>query len=542
MSNHPLPDHPLTNYPLLQVEHLAVNFGRGEQAQTVVRDVEFTLEKGETLALVGESGSGKSVTAHAIMQLLPYPHAWHPVESRILFAGQNLLALGEREMNKLRGNRIGMIFQEPMTALNPLHTVEKQIGEVLRLHRDLRGDKLREAVLEQLHRVRIPDPASKLKAYPHQLSGGQRQRVMIAMALANKPELLIADEPTTALDVTVQRQIMELLRDLQRELGMAMLLITHDLGVVRHFSDRVAVMRRGELVEQSACEALFANPQHKYTRHLLDSEPRGEPLLAETEAPSVLRAEQLTVKFPLEKPFFRAPRKFLTAVDAANIRVVRGTTLGVVGESGSGKSTLAMALLRLQSSSGEIVLNDRPIQGLSQTQLRPLRSRMQVVFQDPFASLSPRMTVQQIVAEGLEIHTEKTPEEMEQAVINALEEVGIDPLTRHRYPHEFSGGQRQRIAIARALVLNPELIFLDEPTSALDRAVQVQVIDLLRDLQARYQLSYVLISHDLKVIRALSHYVLVMRNGKIVESGVAEKILHQPQQAYTQELLAASLG
>lgn len=534
--------HPLTNQPLLQVEHLAVNFGRGIAAQTVVRDVAFTLEKGETLALVGESGSGKSVTAHAIMQLLPYPHAWHPVESRIMFAGQNLLALSEREMNRLRGNRIGMIFQEPMTALNPLHTVEKQIGEVVRLHRDLRGERLREAVLEQLHRVRIPEPETKLKVYPHQLSGGQRQRVMIAMALANKPELLIADEPTTALDVTVQRQIMELLRELQRELGMAMLLITHDLGVVRHFSDRVAVMQRGELVEQNTREALFANPQHKYTRHLLDSEPRGEPLAGDADASVVLQADHLTVQFPLEKPLFRAPRKLLTAVDSASICVRKGTTLGIVGESGSGKSTLAMALLRLQSSKGDIRLNEKAIHGLSQSQLRPLRRCMQVVFQDPFASLSPRMTVQQIVAEGLEIHTQKTQEEMDQAVIQALEDVGIDPQTRHRYPHEFSGGQRQRIAIARALVLNPELIFLDEPTSALDRAVQVQVIDLLRDLQDRYQLSYVLISHDLKVIRALSHHVLVMRNGKIVESGPAEQILQQPKQAYTQELLAASLG
>lgn len=535
-------DNPLSKNPLLHVEHLAVNFGRGAQAQTVVRDVEFTLEKGETLALVGESGSGKSVTAHAIMQLLPYPHAWHPVESRILFAGQNLLAFGEREMNKVRGNRIGMIFQEPMTALNPLHTVEKQIGEVLRLHQDLRGDRLRSAVLEQLERVRIPDPASKLKAYPHQLSGGQRQRVMIAMALANKPELLIADEPTTALDVTVQRQIMELLRELQRELGMAMLLITHDLGVVRHFSDRVAVMRQGELVEQNSRDVLFADPQHAYTRHLLDSEPRGEPLPADKSAAILLRADQVTVQFPLEKPFFRAPRKFLTAVDSAAIQVARGNTLGIVGESGSGKSTLAMALLRLQSSKGQILMDGRPIQGLSQSELRPLRSRMQVVFQDPFASLSPRMTVQQIVAEGLEIHTQQTREEMDKAVIKALEDVGIDPQTRHRYPHEFSGGQRQRIAIARALVLNPELIFLDEPTSALDRAVQVQVIDLLRDLQARYQLSYVLISHDLKVIRALSHFVLVMRNGKIVESGSAEHILRNPQERYTQELVAASLG
>lgn len=531
----------MSQNPLLRVQNLSVSFGR--DAAPIVHNVSFQLNKGEALALVGESGSGKSVTAHAIMRLLPYPFAWHPPESEIWFDGQQLLQMPEKAMNHLRGNRIGMIFQEPMTALNPLHTVEKQIGEVLRLHNDIRGDALRSAVLEQLERVRIPDPASKLRAYPHELSGGQRQRVMIAMALANKPELLIADEPTTALDVTVQKQIMELLRDLQRELGMAMLLITHDLGVVRHFSDRVAVMRRGELVEQNTREALFANPQHEYTRHLLESEPRGEPLSVSLDAPVIMRAKELTVKFPKEKPFFRAPRKFLLAVDQANIQVQKGSTLGIVGESGSGKSTLAMALLRLVGSSGEIRLDDMPIQHLNQRELRPLRSRIQVVFQDPFASLSPRMTVQQIIAEGLEIHKKSaSAAENEAAVIKALQDVGLDPETRHRYPHEFSGGQRQRIAIARALVLNPELIFLDEPTSALDRAVQVQVIDLLRDLQARYQLSYVLISHDLKVIRALSHLVLVMRAGKIVESGAADEILNNPQQAYTQELLAASLG
>lgn len=528
--------------PLLQVQHLSVSFGRGVHAQTVVRDVSFTLEKGETLALVGESGSGKSVTAHAIMKLLPYPHAWHPPESAVYFAEQSLLGLPEREMNRLRGNRIGMIFQEPMTALNPLHTVEKQIGEVLRLHRNIRGGILRGAVLEQLARVKIPEPASKLKAYPHELSGGQRQRVMIAMALANKPELLIADEPTTALDVTVQRQIMELLRELQQELGMAMLLITHDLGVVRHFSDRVAVMRRGELVEQRERDDIFTNPHHEYTQHLLQSEPRGTPLPLAENLPALLQARDVTVKFALEKPFFRAPRKFLTAVDAADLQLPKGATLGIVGESGSGKSTLAMALLRLQSCTGEILLGSNSLQGLSQRELRPLRRRMQVVFQDPFASLSPRMTVQQIVAEGLEVHTGQNSEQNEAAVIKALQEVGLDPQTRHRYPHEFSGGQRQRIAIARALVLNPEIIFLDEPTSALDRAVQVQVLDLLRDLQARFGLSYVLISHDLKVIKALSHHVLVMRAGRIVESGPAAQILQAPQQSYTQELMAASLG
>lgn len=529
------------NSPLLLVDNLSVSFGRGDTAQTVVRDVSFEINKGETLALVGESGSGKSVTAHAILKLLPYPLASHPPSSQILFKGQSLRGLSEKEINRLRGNQIGMIFQEPMTALNPLHTVEKQIGEILVLHRGLRGEALRNAVLEQLERVKIPSPASKLKVYPHQLSGGQRQRVMIAMALANEPDLLIADEPTTALDVTVQKQIMELLQELQRELNMAMLLITHDLGVVRHFSDRIAVMKHGELVEQSDRNGLFADPKHEYTRKLIDSEPRGEPLPLETEAKVLLQAGQLTVKFPLHKPFLRPPSQFLTAVDAVDLTLQKGATLGIVGESGSGKSTLAMALLRLQNSSGDIALHGRDIQSLSQAELRPLRRQVQVVFQDPFASLSPRMTVQQIIAEGLEVHTEGNRQTIEAAVVQGLRDVGLDPETRHRYPHEFSGGQRQRIAIARALVLNPEIIFLDEPTSALDRAVQVQVIDLLRDLQARYGLSYVLISHDLKVIRALSHEVIVMRSGKVVERGPTQQVFDSPQQAYTQELLAATL-
>lgn len=526
---------------LLTVDNLSVNFGRGDSCQSVVRNVSFSVDAGETLALVGESGSGKSVTAHAILKLLPYPHAWHPAPSRVQFKGESLLELSEKTMNRLRGNQIGMIFQEPMTALNPLHTVEKQIGEVLSLHNGLRGEPLRQTVLEQLHRVKIPDPASKLKAYPHELSGGQRQRVMIAMALANEPDLLIADEPSTALDVTVQKQIMELLQELQRELNMAMLLITHDLGVVRHFSDRVAVMKQGELVEQSTRHELFAQPQHAYTQKLIDSEPRGLPLPLQPDAQILLQARALTVRFALHKPFLRPPSRFLTAVDSISLNLKKGATLGIVGESGSGKSTVAMALLRLQSSTGEINLHNRNLQGVKQKQLRPLRRQMQVVFQDPFASLSPRMTVQQIIAEGLEIHTHTTRADIEQAVIAGLKEVGLDPAVRHRYPHEFSGGQRQRIAIARALVLNPEIIFLDEPTSALDRAVQVQVIDLLRDLQARHGLAYVLISHDLKVIRALSHEVMVMREGKVVEYGPAEQVLERPQQNYTQELIAATL-
>ncbi len=528
--------------PLLQVQNLSVSFGQADKAQTVVRNVSFFVNQGETLALVGESGSGKSVTAHSIMKLLPYPLAWHPPESQILFKQQSLLQLSDKAMNRLRGNQIGMIFQEPMTALNPLHTVEKQIGEVLLLHRGLRGEGLRKAVLEQLERVKIPNPASKLKAYPHELSGGQRQRVMIAMALANQPALLIADEPTTALDVTVQKQIMELLRELQGELNMAMLLITHDLGVVRHFSERVAVMNQGELVEQGDRQEVFNAPKHDYTRKLLDSEPRGKPLPLEPGAQAVLAARELTVRFPLHKPFLRPVSQYLTAVNAVNLKLQKGATLGIVGESGSGKSTLAMALLRLQSSSGDIVLHGRNLQGLNQAQLRPMRRQAQVVFQDPFASLSPRMTVQQIIAEGLQVHTDSSRDTIEAAVIQGLRDVGLDPEARHRYPHEFSGGQRQRIAIARALVLNPEIIFLDEPTSALDRAVQVQVIDLLRDLQARYGLSYVLISHDLKIIRALSHDIIVMRAGEVVESGPAREVLDNPKETYTQELLAATLN
>lgn len=533
---------PMTPPTLLSVENLSVNFGHGDSSSTVVRHVDFQLKQGETLALVGESGSGKSVTAHSIMRLLPYPHAWHPSDSRIEFARQSLLTMKEQQMNRLRGNRIGMIFQEPMTALNPLHKVEKQIAEVIKLHQpELTGTDLRNAVLAQLERVRIPDPVNKLKAYPHQLSGGQRQRIMIAIALANKPELLIADEPTTALDVTVQRQIMELLKQLQEDLGMAMLLITHDLSVVKHYSDRVAVMRGGELVEQNVCAELFEQPRHEYTQFLLRSEPQGSPLAVPSDAPEIMRTRELTVQFALHKPFLRAPSQFFTAVDNASFKLVKGATLGIVGESGSGKTTLAMALLRLQSSSGEITLDGEAINNLGARQLQPLRRRMQVVFQDPFASLSPRMTVQQIVAEGLRVHSQDDALTIDNKVVQALKNVGLDPQVRHRYPHEFSGGQRQRIAIARALVLDPELIFLDEPTSALDRAVQVQVIDLLRDLQQRFGLTYILISHDLKVIRALSHEILVMQHGKIVESGPAQSVLNNPNTAYTKTLLQAAL-
>lgn len=528
--------------PILTIENLDVTFGHGAQARRVVEQVNITLIKGETFALVGESGSGKSVTAHSILQLLPYPYASHSETSRIHFEGQNLLQLNENAMNKIRGRRIGMIFQEPMTALNPLHTVEKQIGEIISLHRGLRGEALRKEVLHQLERVRIPQAAGKLKAYPHQLSGGQRQRVMIAMALANQPDVLIADEPTTALDVTVQKQIMILLKELQQEMGMTLLLITHDLGVVRHFSDRMAVMQNGRIVEQGACETVFSQPAEVYTKLLLESEPTGNAIIPPSKTETLLTTDKLSVRFPLHKPFLRKPSQFLVAVDNAQLNIIKGQTLGIVGESGSGKSTLAMALLRLINAEGSITFRGQAIEGLNQKALRPLRRQMQVVFQDPFASLSPRMTVQHIIAEGLVVHTDMSRQAIEAAVIKSMEDVGLDPEFRHRYPHEFSGGQRQRIAIARALILNPDIIFLDEPTSALDRAVQVQVINLLRKLQEQYQLTYVFISHDLKVIRAISHQVVVMKNGKIVEQASTEKIFTQPEQDYTRELLSATLS
>ncbi|MGB3610579.1 MAG: ABC transporter ATP-binding protein [Cellvibrio sp.] len=527
---------------ILKIENLDVNFGYGHQSRRVVEQVNFALTRGETFALVGESGSGKSVTAHSILQLLPYPYASHSAESAIFFEGQNLLRLNETALNKIRGKRISMIFQEPMTALNPLHTVEKQIGEIISLHRGLRGDALRQEVIHQLERVRIPRAMGKLNAYPHQLSGGQRQRVMIAMALANQPDLLIADEPTTALDVTVQKQIMTLLKELQQEAGMTLLLITHDLGVVRHFSDRMAVMQNGKIVEQGPCEDVFTRPVEAYTRLLLESEPKGSAIQPPASSDTILSTRELSVRFPLHKPLFKKPSRFLVAVDDVELDIIKGQTLGIVGESGSGKSTLAMALLRLLNSEGSINFHGQSLQNLNQKALRPLRRQMQVVFQDPFASLSPRLTVQQIIAEGLVVHTRMSRQDIEAAVIKSMEDVGLDPEFRHRYPHEFSGGQRQRIAIARALILSPEIIVLDEPTSALDRAVQVQVIDLLRKLQEQYHLTYLFISHDLKVIRAISHQVVVMRNGRIVERAATDKLFSQPEQEYTRELLSATLS
>ncbi|WP_454255204.1 ABC transporter ATP-binding protein [Pseudomonas sp. Marseille-Q8238] len=523
---------------LIEVRDLAVEFVNGDQVQRVVEGISFDIRKGETLALVGESGSGKSVTAHSILRLLPYPQARHPAGS-ITYAGQNLLTLSEPKLRAIRGNRIAMVFQEPMTSLNPLHSIGKQIAEVLALHKGLTGKAATARTLELLELVGINEPQKRLKAYPHELSGGQRQRVMIAMALANEPELLIADEPTTALDVTVQLKILELLKELQARLGMALLLISHDLNLVRRIAHRVCVMQRGHIVEQASCEELFRAPQHPYTQELLGAEPSGEPV-SNPAGPTLLEVEDLRVWFPIKKGLLRRTVDHVKAVDGINFSLPQGQTLGIVGESGSGKSTLGLAILRLLGSQGAIRFQGQSLDGLPQNAVRPLRRQMQVVFQDPFGSLSPRMSIAQIVGEGLHIHRMGSEEEQEQAVIEALEEVGLDPLSRHRYPHEFSGGQRQRIAIARALVLKPALILLDEPTSALDRTVQRQVVELLRALQAKYNLTYLFISHDLAVVRALSHQLMVVKQGKVVEQGPASAIFETPQHPYTQQLLEAA--
>ncbi|MEG4317263.1 ABC transporter ATP-binding protein [Pseudomonas sp. FIP_A4] len=523
---------------LIEVRELAVEFTHGSQAQRVVEGASFDIRRGETLALVGESGSGKSVTAHSILRLLPYPLARHPA-GQILYGGEDLLQADEKRMRGIRGNRIAMVFQEPMTSLNPLHTVGTQINEVLEIHKGLRGKAATARTLELLELVGIPDPRKRIRAYPHELSGGQRQRVMIAMALANEPELLIADEPTTALDVTVQLKILELLRDLQNRLGMAMLLISHDLNLVRRVAHRVCVMQRGCVVEQASCEELFRSPQHPYTRELLAAEPSGGPLAVEAAEP-LLEVDDLRVWFPIKKGLLRRTVDHVKAVDGVSFSLPKGQTLGIVGESGSGKSTLGLAILRLIGSRGAVRFQQRDLQLLSQREIRPLRRQMQVVFQDPFGSLSPRMSVGQIVGEGLRIHHMGSAAEQEQVIIDALREVGLDPETRHRYPHEFSGGQRQRIAIARALVLKPALILLDEPTSALDRTVQRQVVELLRSLQAKHNLTYLFISHDLAVVRALSHQMMVVKQGQVVEQGAAADIFAAPQHPYTQQLLESA--
>ncbi len=523
---------------LLSIEDLSVEFISGENVQRAVNNISFTINKGETLALVGESGSGKSVTAHSILRLLPYPLARHP-SGKIFYQGKDLLSAAPEYLRKVRGDRIAMIFQEPMSSLNPLHTIEKQINEILILHKGMNTKQASVRTLELLTLVEIKNPAQRMSSYPHELSGGQRQRVMIAMALANEPELLIADEPTTALDVTVQQTILELLKDLQERLGMAILLISHDLNLVRRVADRVCVMRNGDIVEQAACEQIFTNPQHPYTQELLGAEPSGAPV-PHSPSDTLLETHDLRVWFPIKKGILQRTVDYVKAVDGISFTLQRGQTLGVVGESGSGKSTLGLAILRLINSQGGIFYAGQAIESLTQKQVRPLRRDIQVVFQDPFGSLSPRMSVSDIIGEGLRIHKMGNAEEQEQAIIAALHEVGLDPETRHRYPHEFSGGQRQRVAIARALVLKPKLIILDEPTSALDRTVQRQVVELLRNLQLKYNLTYVFISHDLAVVKALSHQLLVMRQGQVIEQGAAENIFAAPQQDYTQKLLAAA--
>ncbi|HZP21316.1 MAG TPA: ABC transporter ATP-binding protein [Bauldia sp.] len=525
--------------PLLSVRNLGIVFRQSGTAHVAVDDVSFDIARGETVALVGESGSGKSVTALSIMQLLP-TSADHPA-GQILFKGQDLLKLPDKELRRVRGRDIGIVFQEPMTSLNPLHTIERQVAETVKIHRGLGDHAARAVVLDLLKKVGIREAESRLGAYPHQLSGGQRQRVMIAMALANEPDLLIADEPTTALDVTVQAQILELLGKLQAETGMAMLFITHDLGIVRKLAQRVCVMTGGKIVEQGDTERIFKLPQHAYTRHLLAAEPKGNPPKADLSAPVVVEASDMKVWFPIKRGFFRSVVGHVKAVDGVDVAVRQGQTLGIVGESGSGKTTLGLAILRLISSQGRIAFLGKPIEKHNFKQMRPLRADMQIVFQDPFGSLSPRMSVGDIVGEGLKVHNARlSAAERDRKVAVALEEVGLDPSTRHRYPHEFSGGQRQRIAVARAMVLEPRFVMLDEPTSALDMSVQAQVVDLLRALQVKRNLAYMFISHDLKVVRALANEVVVMRAGKIVEKGTATEVFDHPQSAYTRALLAAA--
>ncbi|MGE0062035.1 MAG: ABC transporter ATP-binding protein [Xanthobacteraceae bacterium] len=525
---------------LLEIKDLSVAFGEGARQVTAVDRVSFDIARGETVALVGESGSGKSVTALSVMKLLPYPAAHHPT-GEILFKGQNLSAMRENEIRRVRGNDITIIFQEPMTSLNPLHTIEKQIGEILQLHQPISAAAARKRTLELLTEVGIPDPASRLGSYPHQLSGGQRQRVMIAMALANEPDLLIADEPTTALDVTVQAQILKLLKETQKRLGMSMLFITHDLGIVRKVADRVCVMQRGKIVEAGEVERVFTAPEHPYTKALLAAEPKPDPAPSRPDAPLVVKTDDLKVWFPIRRGVLRKTVGHIKAVDGVSVELRRGETLGVVGESGSGKTTLGLAILRLISSQGPIVFLGKPIQGLTFKEMRPVRRDMQIVFQDPYGSLSPRMAVGDIIAEGLEVHFPKMSEqEREAKVIAALRDVGLDAEMRQRYPHEFSGGQRQRIALARAAVLEPTFVVLDEPTSALDMLFQSQMVDLLRDLQKRRDLTYMFISHDLRVVAAMASRLVVMRNGKIVEEGAAADLFKRPKSDYTRALFAAA--
>ena len=529
---------------LLTVKNLDVTFRTPSGAFEAVKDANFAIKKGETLALVGESGSGKSVSAMSIMQLLPYPLASHSERSSIIFEGLELVGAKDKIMRNIRGSQIGMIFQEPQSALNPLHTIERQIGEMLKLHQGLDKSAVSKRVKELLDMVGLPKMKERLSAYPHELSGGQRQRVMIAMALANNPELLIADEPTTALDVTVQAQILELLDELKRELDMALLMITHDLTVVEKMADNVCVMKNGVIVEQNTSQKLFAKPSHEYTKMLLGAQPKGAAVAANQNATAVVTATGIKVHFPKKKTFWGKTSEWVKAVDGIDITCRAGQTVGVVGESGSGKSTLGYALLRLNTlTDGTIKFHDTDVTTYGRKEMQDLRKRMQIVFQDPFSSLSPRMSVQSIIGEGLKVHQpDISGSEREDRVIAALKDVGLDPDTRNRYPHEFSGGQRQRISIARAMVLNPEFVVLDEPTSALDLSVQAQIVDLLRELQEKYTLSYMFISHDLRVVRAMAHELIVMKDGKVVESGSAKEIFDSPQEDYTKTLLEAALN
>ncbi|PDT75338.1 ABC transporter ATP-binding protein [Bradyrhizobium sp. C9] len=525
-----------TNQPLLDVSDLSVAFGRS----LAVDRVSFSIKRGECTALVGESGSGKSVSALSVLRLLPYPAASHP-SGAIRFKGRDLLGSSEREMRGIRGNDISIIFQEPMTSLNPLHTIESQIGEILSLHSGISGAAARARTLELLGQVGIPEPETRLKSYPHQLSGGQRQRVMIAMALANEPDLLIADEPTTALDVTVQAQILALLAEIRARLGMSLLFITHDLGIVRRIADTVCVMNNGKIVEQGPVEQVFTASKHAYTKALLAAEPKPDPAPPQPGAPVVMSTDNLKVWFPIKRGLMRSTVGHIKAVDGVSLAVRKGETLGVVGESGSGKTTLGLALLRLISSDGPIVFLGRDIQGLRFKQMLPFRRDMQIVFQDPFGSLSPRMSVADIIAEGLEVHQKQlSREEREVRVIKALKDVGLDPEWRFRYPHEFSGGQRQRISIARAVVLEPNFVVLDEPTSALDMLLQAQMVDLLRDLQRKRDLTYMFISHDLRVVASLASHLIVMKSGKVEEEGPASELFKNPKSEYTRALFAAA--
>jgi microcin C transport system ATP-binding protein len=525
---------------ILEVRDLAVRFRGTERDTDAVKGVSFSIDRGETLALVGESGSGKSVTALSILQLLPYPAASHPTGS-IRVSGQEMIGAPESVLTDVRGNRVSMVFQEPTTSLNPLHTIDKQITETLILHKGLARLAARARALELLNLVGLREAEKRLTAYPHELSGGQRQRVIIAMALANEPDLLIADEPTTALDVTIQAQILDLLKELQGKLGMALLLITHDLGIVRHMADTVCVMTEGKIVEQGPTRGIFDAPQHSYTQKLLAAEPKGQPERAPHTTPVIMEADDVRVWFPIKKGVFMRTVDHIKAVDGVSVSLREGRTLGVVGESGSGKTTLGLALLRLQSSTGTITFEGHELSRMKEGEVRPLRREMQIVFQDPYSSLSPRMTIGQIVGEGLGVHNIGANEtERDKLITQALTEVGIDPTARHRFPHEFSGGQRQRISIARALALKPKLIVLDEPTSALDMSVQAQIVDLLRELQDRHGLAYLFISHDLRVVRALADEVLVIKDGKVIEYGIAAEVFDAPKTPYTRALMAAA--